>query len=550
MQVEIKKALDAESTSLISQIGIKLRERSLFQNNRKVILLLLDELESHLNIRLCPFLLAVSLDKGKEISEKTGSIIHTIVTSLTYKDVKSLDKIFRNTYFGIDLDLRLDRLSFPTLQSRIKQNKYVEELTCLLTLSGNGYLRELALRLIKNATVSQSSAFIVLRLNDWVPEVRDEALKGINLLLSTSKGLERLLDVLPLLDSLLDWQRSSYLALQLHLNSAFLDLKNRKTLLLKYHTTTDFKIRRSLFNVLIQDTSNFNSILQHGLNSRDPVIIKKCIAYTRQNYDAIDIPATLETLKRSKAAPCKIAYIELASNTIEQSLFKNHLELLIYDKVSSVRALARTKLRELEPTIDFWKLYKENLYKAHGLNTRAFRGLTDICTISDYGCIKPFLNNEERVVRILAVATLYRLDKERSKDDVIDFLCSEDEVESKTITRLLSTPVKVRQIAIELFELIDLDDFAPHVYMNIVYLLHYASKWTSIVANLKIIALQRPVTNNQITFEITRWLMRYNRSFIAPSQQEIFELKNAYSRSRVHLSEHHQNELDAIITHL
>lgn len=520
MKIEIKKGLSDECNRLITDTYKLINSRTLFKNNCKNILENLVQLEKQLNIRLLNFLSYLVFDKDDAVAKQSNILIYKIVKELTYKEIKLLDSIFRNSYYYYDMDFRINNLDITRIKSKISILPHKDYLLCLLTLSGNGFIREFGVKALADSQVSQKMAFISLRLNDWVDQVRNEAYESFNKSLRTDNGIEMLLEALPIFEHAQEWKKADFKKLELRLSTELYDLKNRNILILKYHKTKDYLIKRSIFKVLVSIPELELEMIGNGIRSKDPVIIKESLIKTKVVRQYKSINAIIPLLKNARDTNCVILYCELIEENDPLLLKSELIDSLIFHKSSKVREYARNKLSALDSSINLSELYKIKMLDNEQLNYYSYQGLAEICTIDDFDYVKSFItSNDTRIIKTSLLA-LNRLNFEESKDILLDFLCSENQLESRIARRILSSPNSVCKIANDLSEILFFNGFDEHVYSNILDLLTYAPKWLSINTLLKFAYISKGDLLDKAIKCIENWNLSFNKSFIKPTNCE------------------------------
>ena len=547
MKIEIKKALNDECIKLIADTYKLINSRTIFKDNRKDILEKLDQLEKNLNIRLLNFLFYLVFDQDYEIAKQSNVLIYKIIRELSYKEIKFVDSMFRNSYYYYDMYLRINNLDITKVKSKLLVLPHKDYLLCLLTLSGNGFIREFGVRELAKIQIFQKMSFISLRLNDWVEQVRIAANESLSKSLKSDDGIEMLLETLPLFDHFTDWKKADFMKLKLRLSTELYDLKNREKLVLKYHKTKDYRIKRSVFKILVSIPELENEMIEKGIRSKDPVIIKECLKKIGEIRQHKPIKKIISVLKNAKDTNCVILYCDILEEN-DDVIFKSELiNTLIFHKSSKVRAYARSKLSFMDSSINLLELYKVKMFETGQLDFYAYQGFTEICTVDDFQYVKSFISYSEIRVIKTSLLTLYRLNFEDAKDIFLDFLCSDNEVESRIAKRIMKSSNSVSKIANELSEILFFEGFEQHVYSNIMDLLDYAPKWLRIITMLKFVN----IANGNLLVKgikfIERWNYSFNKSFIKPTNYEKEEFVSMFNNVKNILDESLRRELEVII---
>lgn len=529
MNIEIKKSISEACSEKMTSIYKKMRMRTFFRNYRKDILNDLLKVKEHLNIRLMNFLVFLSLDSDEIIADEAGFIIHEMLDSLSCKELKLLESFYRNSYYIYELDLRINENELANTKSKILRNKYRDDLLCIMTMSGNGYIREFSIKHLAFSSHKHKLAFLILRLNDWVENVRSSALETLYINISKESNFEPLLEVLPIFDAIENWSRLDSNKLRVKLNIVLLDPKNRQKISDKYYHTKDNKIKRSLIEVLLNDVNELDKTLKVGLKSKDPIIARKCISVVMQNRYGFDIVELVKVMIISKSTICKVAGLEHLAKVPDELYQRKVLNKFLFDKSNQVREIARRKLLESDSTFSAVEFYRSFIGGSSHFNRYAIIGFGEVCTISEYAYIESLHLTQDINIKAVTIRILLNLDPVRSKDLVLDMLCSDNAIDSKRVRKYLSSPQKFSFYAVEASEIIDFIDFKEHVYINILHLMRYAPKWLSIIVYLKVLNNNSEKINEVTLSALEKWIARFNRSFLNPTTEVIQEYENLLS---------------------
>lgn len=547
MKVLLDKVISDHEFKVIQEVRQYIRIRTLFNKYQGEILNCLKAFDENMNIRVLYFLMDLSLDKDRVVADQAGLLIHKLLSALSYKEIKFLENFYRNTYYGYDFEDDMRTVDLGKLSKKVLDNKYKEAIFCVLTLNGNGYVRAFAINSLVNASYGKKVPFIVLRLNDWVENVRCDAEVALNSIIANQEMFESLLESLPLFDNIGDWKRSDFFGLKVRLNTLLIDSKNRPLLWMKFLHSKDCRIKRSIFSYLMAFKDDSTLLL--GLKSKDPIIIKQCISFILDSDNEVDPNILLPVLIKIKSSACKLAGIELASRSYERHLLLAYLVDLLLDRSFTVREFTRLKIKSLEPTFDFVKYYQVLLTTPLVNRSNVLTALGEVCDSSWYSFFESFCFEDDVKVRLAAVSILHGFDKYGSKDLVLDTLCSDNCYESKFMRKVLSNTKSVSTLAFELAELVKLKGFETHVYLNFVYLLQYAPKWLSIESYFVLLNADENDLNKLVLKGIQKWLAKYNRSFVKPSVEAITSIDSLFLQKAQFLPEKWKLQIRSFINY-
>lgn len=547
MTLEVKKNLTQEQINSITEINNLILNRSFFNNNQDKILLNLNSLEINLNLRMLAFLSSLAFDKDIIIAKKSSFLIYRILTKLTYKEIKLLDNFFRSSYFYYDLDPKINTVDLGILKYKLSKNYYKDYILCLLTMNPNGYIREFAIQSLTLSNIENKLSFLILRLNDWVSEVRIAAELSLNNFLNDTSSIDMVLETLPLFNSLIECKRCDFKKIEFKLNTLIYDLKNRNLIISKYYKTKDYLVKRYLFKTLVKIPDIELKIIQAGIQSKDSIIIKSCLEKIEKDISNELLKYILPSLKKSKHANCVLMYCDYMEKNNPKQFKIELISKFIFHKSSKIRQHARSKISIIEPYINISNIYRSNFSDLTKFNIYAYQGFTEICSIHDFDFIKTFLINKDIRIIKSSLKCLSRLDFEKSKYYLLKFLCSESKLESKIARKIISSSESLIIISTEISELIFHEGFQEHVYENILYLLNYLPKWLKINTLLKFATLTPNNLFEYVIISIHGWISKYNKSFIEPSLFEKIQFVNSYEKIENKLDINLKKDLSALV---
>ena len=532
MRNKLTEPLKDEEVKILSQISNLIDSRNILVNNRNNIILQMEKLRGINNVRLLRYLLMLSIDNDKKISIIAGELLKEIIQNLEYDEIKWTDQFFRNSWYLYKLDEKLRNTSLEIVATRIKNNPYCGYILCILSMHENGYMREFALKSLLNIGNNKKAAFYVIRANDWVEQVRSTANEGIIGILSDKSTFEDLLDAIPLFGSIESWKRDDFRKLQLSLRTKLVSLENREIVLRKFQSTKNIKVKRELFKYILINTEKISETILDGLMTKDPIILSLSIKEIQRNIGNIDIQSIYQKLCINKSSLCRKASIEIAHKILDNNEFINNTMNMICDKSSQVRDFARYYLKK-NGIDNFSELYKKEIEKNKTNRLFCFKGLSETYDENDYDFLLKYLQDENDSIKRTVLSVLVKIDLDKSKDYLIDYLCSHNIINSRFARKILNRNKSyVNTIYQELTELVRLDGFEEYIYINIILLFEHLSKWTNFIEYLKLLNTESNKFDELVNKCLYEWNWSFNKSFIKPTNEQITTIKANYSNAR------------------
>lgn len=476
------------------------------------------KLQYEKNIRLLRYLLLFSLDKNDEVAILATQIINSIMSNLSYKEIRFIDDLFRTSYYCYELDTLLRKMSVDRVNKRLErlhENKY---LLCLLSLHENGYIRENAIIMLKDKIDKQTLPFFLLRANDWVEAIRKKTQDIVLDYLTMNQNVHTILENLDMIQDMKSWLRSDLSKIMNVIEAMLINPENHKVMIQEFYKSKNIYIKRVLFDYLMQDKAHYEDLIIAGIKSKDPVILDKALISMKKQIHKFDKGRCFYELMRSKSARARMAALEIAQDILTDEEYRKIALELLCDRSIGVREMSREILNGLSKR-EFCDYYLKRLDSNNNNLVGAILGVGETGTSNEINALKQFLNHENTRVRKAALISICKLDEEKSLDYLYEVLCSDNLVDSRHATRLLSNKM-ITMDAFTLYELYQLEGLAAHVYENIIELTNYTSKWDQLEVLLMIAKHNEEHNKERISECIRKWYGMRNRSFIPPSKNQ------------------------------
>ncbi len=312
-----------------------------------------------------------------------------------------------------DLDLRVRQLSDwhipPSPEDILRSELHgLAGAIGVMTFHRYGRVREAALRLLLNEHSGIELAFLLIRLDDWVQQVRELAERGIIDRIHDSNA-DQFLRCLPLV------LRLSYRVRFAHgdvLRSIFQLLRsaNFRPSVLATLQSTDRHLRRAAFHFIIQSKSLASTEeLEAILNSSDSALRTWAAREMLKRSDLQSLPSTVSRLEHDSFTPIRREALWACAERLPQQAIER-LKYALLDSQVSMREGARFYLRNLA-RMDYAAFYAERLAEEdlHRLGA-AIAGLGETGAREQASKLVPFTQHESSRIRRAAIRAIARLD--------------------------------------------------------------------------------------------------------------------------------------------
>ena len=473
-------------------------------------------------IDIIPFILANS----SGIATAAARSVHKLVLGGTTNELVELEQVLRkrSSYSG-DYLYEWHKLSPGQLGLLERFEDALVSLLGIASFHQNGYVREAAINRLALVTTGAELPFLILRVNDWVPNVRDAANETIRSRLKPEYA-RSFIENLTLVSRLEEAGRADHEPLVQAIYQ-LLQSGECRTALLESLKSEDRFIRRASFKLalgLSSSEADLPAVVRLALKEKDTVVR----VWAAQRVSSAFVGATLdhfvELMKRDKFMPVRREALRIEVQRHSPGLL-SELRTALLDTHASMREEARYHLRKLDTT-DVAAFYRQHLLDAEGLTLYAvISGLGETGAAADDHLIVPYTEHRASKTRWAAIRALARLDREAHLDLFIEAL--KDQVPYVSRQALNALTEKAAVVSGErIWELFQASAHA-HVRRNALSLIEKLGKWNSIYYLLRAVRDSDEAIAGMSRFAIQRWLARFNRSFSSPTHEQLARLLNA-----------------------
>jgi HEAT repeat protein len=396
----------------------------------------------------------------------------------------------------------------------------------------NGFIRERAVLKLKD--YAGTLPFTILRLNDWVPQVRQAAVESADYRLARLADGE-LIAALPFADKLSRSGRArnanTYIK---RILTAMTSEENEKELTAGLNSS-ELRTRRicatALFN---KEQPRYDLAANQLQNETDPFlranIFRRLIS---RNQDVSVIAEVFLTDKYPLNRGLALQYL----GDRKHINAPQWAEKLLLDKSASVRETARCYLKKNLPAYDYCSYYKSHLNDS---TATAILGLGETGAAEVAGEIENYLRSKQPSVVRAALTAMMRLNSAKYTASTINFLADSREGVVKTARNLLlKTTVPDYGRVLEIFRATQY----PNTKQKCFSILLTASKWQRLVFILEALESGDSSLRESAKFALNKWIGSYNRSYAVAAPAQIEEIRKRIERLRRVLTDETQRQL-------
>lgn len=481
---------------------------------------------------ICDYL----LHDNTNISLAAAKAINKIMLNATQDDLIKIDEQIRirmtTAIYGIWYDLT------PSGINRLIILPDNVSLIGLAASHWNGYVREAAMiELAKNHDGSELP-YLLLRVNDWVKEVRELAVKTINARIIIGYA-GHFIKNLMIVDRLLKNTRNNNTELVSRIHDLILKIDSRAEL---YNGLLSLdKINRRICYRLYFTVPDDNAvkIFKQAVIDADSIIRLLAIQNAASLLNKDDLREVLEKMLLDSYQAIRKKALQILVDNFPDTAHQDLLSALLNTSIS-IRELGQYNMRKLFP-MDFAEFYRNALNTENGDRLlAAIYGLGETGIAADAVSLLPFAKQGLISHRKATINSISRLDGDNNIDLFVDALFQDHFGLSKEGREGLKNRIYKTDIAL-LDKTYHTTQY-PHIKRNILLLFTRLGRWS----RLPYFIMASNDENNMVQKTGKRYLTRFiycEQHYIVPTAKEIEKIQNAIIKYRDGLSDKEYEDL-------
>lgn len=386
----------------------------------------------------------------------------------------------------------------------------------LMTESPDGYKRENAVRRLGLMGNPVALPQLLIRANDWVPQVRDAA-RGAIRLLATTQNAQAFVECLPEVYRLSGRHRDAHGPLISDIERYLLQPENISYVL--NGIANDDKGTSTACALLVFERRLLNSqeLVRIGLIHPD-VTVRQKAAQLIGELEGDQRDAAIATALKNGFMPVRRAAMLLI---MERAPKIEEIDFFLFDKHVAMRQLAAGYLQKREVQVD--RRYREALSSTSVPNIRVgIWGLGEYGAQADLALVARFLKHGNPSLRKQALSSFAKLCDQDVDRTVLAGLSDEDAGVSKEAARI-AVRKKQKLSASDIYKVFQASA-APHVVKSCVIALKCSNKWERLIFFL--LLLEKDSHDDSYAMElIKQWDRDFNKSHAQPTARQIQTFK-------------------------
>ena len=483
---------------------------------------------------IIPDLLNRALSSVGSEREAIFSTLHSLLSHLPVGSLVDFDKWLRNamSHWG-RWDGSWAELTPENAAAFVDENE--RGVLCLATMHANGRVRDAAVRELASVHDGSELSFLILRLNDWVPQIRESARKAVGERVHV-KNAHHFLHCLPLVLRVAITTRSAHVWL---IDAISLMLNEAESVLHQGLRSLDREVRRACLRFALAGGSA-NAALELALADSDPW---SRLWAAKQLLSGANDEFTASMFARLYSDPFRPVRYEalralLASNARGA---REAATKALLDRHSSIRALA---MHYLHGSLKVKGFYRAAIASEKGAKlAAAILGFAETGSSADASELIPFLSADKAQIRRAVAKAVGKLDAELNRDALLKMVSDVSPSVSAVACSALR-PV-VHGLSEELESLVARHP-SPTVRRNALKLSLRLNKWVQIPIILTALGDSSEHVSSMAKVAQERWFQRFNLSFIEPTPAQLDRFECEFRKTR-EMSDHERREFEAIL---
>jgi hypothetical protein len=396
----------------------------------------------------------------------------------------------------------------------------------------SGYVREAAVRGLAASNDGRAVPYVLLRLNDWVKEIRRAARSAIEVFFQPVFAPD-VIAALPVAWALARQNRDDHERFVSRV-LAFLRSPACAPALRAGCGAPDREVRRVCFELLLrrgggaeQETPD---ALSAALADRDPVVRVWAARRLAREMPAPWADALARRALGDRSVQVRRAALAVVVPTLSDEETRPLLEAALLDTHTTARWQARILVLAHGP-FDLAAFYRRALSTATQPEAirGALLGLGESGTVDDVECVVPFLSADRARIRGAALRGRAGLELLSTTEPYLAALRSPEPGFSREARRALEPRLSHVAVAF-LRELVVDRTLPPHTRRNALALANGKSKWERLPVLLDGCGDRDELIANMALRLVDGWCARYNRSFLQPTPAQVEEASASFAR--------------------
>jgi len=457
-------------------------------------------------------------DKGR-----AARVLAGVLKNLSLDDILRVDQMMRETT-SMEWFIDWRKLHIEDLVTTQMSREEIRTVAVFSTFNPNGFIRQRAVEAL--VSFESTLPFIMVRLNDWVNNVRQAALVSFSKRLKVASEQELLL-AMPMMEKLRRSERCDYSEI-CSLFAPVINDSGNKHILVNGLNDEDPRIRRFCCRILL-DSPDANAEILRQYVVRERVPFSRRIVFEALIDAEAEVADLADLFLADKFPGNRYLALQYLHKAGRDDIFRK-AESLLLDRSATVRELARSIVREIDPCYDLPDFYMKSI-RANPVSS--ILGLGEVGSPVVCETIEKYLYCDKVSVIRAAMISLMRLDAPRHGRVILELLLSEQTGIVKTARSLIQ-----KYTAYDYPRIYEIYQNTPYenTKLKCIALLFSAGKWERVIYILRILSDGNPRLEALSQSELYKWYDSYNRSYVVATEEQKAITQDLLDRNKDRLS--------------
>ncbi|MBL7647036.1 MAG: HEAT repeat domain-containing protein [Candidatus Hydrogenedentes bacterium] len=394
----------------------------------------------------------------------------------------------------------------------------------------DGFIREEAVVELADLGGPEALALLLVRVNDWVPQVRAAAAAGLNPFV-TVENAALWVEALPALRRLRGCRRANHAPL-LERVEALLARPECAAALEQGLLSADSRIRRYCFLIRCSASDTWDESLWAYAFYTSDVVVHRRFEQSLAKSGCLALALLRRLLGHHYAPLRRLALERLVEQYPDQSA--EEFEARLFDRSSIVRRAAQRlhASQGHDPAAPYRRVLAQR--DARGRPIRyALISLSELGDPGDWDLLVSYFRSTESALRLCALAGLCRLDAERAREFLLEALMDESPPVVRAAHRRLSRH-RTRPLLEELELILEIAQDA-HSVEAVLWLGRRLPKWDALILLLLMVDSHGgsdAALRKKVRFLLAGWVRHANYSYASPAAGQRERIATLLNRTR------------------
>jgi len=480
--------------------------------------------------------MSFALAQNSEVRAKSRSVIRGIFDRMPIDLLPLLDESLRRGWSQLQYWYGLKPKDAKALHPH-SQDDWL--FLALLSCHRDGFVRVEAVQTLGSAPPEIAIPFLMIRIVDWVREVRLAA--DLKLLDQMKSAHGRVfVGCLGLLDRLSSNSRYR-VGLTARVESYLKGPEHAEALAFGLNSSNHSVRRRSFVLALEAPGLSKRSVIEKALNHPD-VVVRKWAFQEGPLHCPGDWINWAERAARDPYGPIRRTAYDAFAATIPKS--PDDYERFLLDRSTEIRLACQSLYTSLlaDSPAGFYRKAVE------GANPKKLevdiRGFSETGSKEDRSFVRGFLTSRSARVRRASIQALGRFGAAGEENVLLQIVTSDTRSVARDAAAVLLRARTVAAYTVWSSATANPNKFVP---LAVIRLFKSASKWQQIKIYLQAVMSPEPDLSECAVGMVSSWVLRFNRSFAQPSGTEMETASTLLETARLRLPASLQTELDFLL---